>query len=88
MQTPRKLRIQAAPRRVEDDEPSRAFAPIPVPPFTRALAVAGIAAFWLYYFGWVGPGGNAGLETGFLLFIGGQLPMWLTWLRGQIGRRH
>ena len=87
MSTPRKLRIQAAPRTVEQEEQPSRFVHAPVPPYTRWLAAAGIVVFWPYYFGWVGPGGSDGLETGFMLFIGGQLPMWMSWLRGQISMR-
>lgn len=83
----RPLRLQLKSRWADEE---REPPPPPLGPPPRAfklLALLGIVLFWLYYLGWLGEGGQAGLETGFMLFALGQLPLMWHWMRANMRRR-
>lgn len=84
----RRRRIQVRASWADDEEARRPSIPaVPVGQPLKWLASAGIVGFWLYFFGWIGPGGPEGLETGFLLFVACQVPLIWRWMRGGMGRR-
>ena len=80
-------RIQVKPRWADDEEvePSRERPP-PPGQGVKLLALAGMALFWLHYLGVLGTGDDAGVDTGFLLFAGLQVPLLWAWLRHHSGR--
>ncbi|WP_374356465.1 hypothetical protein [Chitinimonas sp.] len=81
----RPFRIRVQPRWVDESEPPRYRPPRPGMP-QKALAVFGMVLFWMHYLGWMGEGGEEGLEAGFWLFAVLQLPLLWSWLRYQRGR--
>lgn len=84
MSRPRRLRARGS---WQDELPDHRLPPSePVPRWCKHLALLGVALFWAHYLGWLGEGGDRGLETGFTLFLIAQLPLLWRWLRGQIGR--
>ncbi|WP_158229001.1 hypothetical protein [Chitinimonas sp. BJB300] len=70
-----------------DDEEYRILLPAePVPLWAKQLALCGIVLFWVYFLGWLGEGGQAGMESGFMVFVVCQFPLVWRWTRGQMGR--
>lgn len=81
------MRIQMKPRWSEQDTELRSSRPPePVSRGFKQLALLGIVLFWLFFLGWLGEGGQAGMEMGFMLFGLCQLPMLWRWMRNQLNR--
>jgi hypothetical protein len=78
----RPIRIQAKAR-WNNDEPSEPASPPPPLPglLYKLMAAVGMLVFWLLYFGVVGRGDHAAVETGFLVFVLLQAPMVWAWIR-------
>ncbi|MBV8466306.1 MAG: hypothetical protein JO218_10210 [Burkholderiales bacterium] len=81
-----RLRIQVRPRWENDEAPPELPRAKPVPRPFKWIAGAGILAFWLFYFGLVGEGGNVGAQRGFIIFALCQVPMLWFWMRNAARR--